>query len=269
MTSPAAMVGTHDIALITLDTLRYDVAIQAMQAGETPNIRRLLPDGWEERHTPGSFTYAAHRAFFAGFLPTPARPGPHQRPFALRFPGENLGPATCRLDGADIVGGLAQKGYRTICVGGVGFFNPATPLGADLTRSFEETRWQPAFGVSAPRGLEAQISCVEGLLDDTDERLRFTFLNVSSLHRPNRHYLSGASEDSPATQRASLAYVDRHIGRLLQAVSARNDCWVIVCSDHGTAYGEDGYQGHRLAHPTVWTVPYGEAVLPQGWVPPS
>ena len=35
----------------------------------------------------------------------------------------------------------------------------------------------------------------------------------------------------------------------------------VVCSDHGTAYGEDGYTGHRLAHPVVWEVPYAEFVL--------
>ena len=46
-------------------------------------------------------------------------------------------------------------------------------------------------------------------------------------------------------------------------------CWkrgpwlVVICSDHGTAYGEDGYTGHRLAHPVVWDVPYAEFVLPQ------
>ena len=39
--------------------------------------------------------------------------------------------------------------------------------------------------------------------------------------------------------------------------------WVfaIACSDHGTLYGEDGYVGHRVAHPIVSTVPYAEAIL--------
>ena len=36
-----------------------------------------------------------------------------------------------------------------------------------------------------------------------------------------------------------------------------------MCSDHGTAYGEEGYYGHRVAHPVVWTVPYAEFVLPE------
>ena len=83
-----ALVGTHDLLLLTLDTLRYDVAREELEAGHTPTLAALLPGGrWEERHSPASFTYAAHQAFFAGFLPTPVTPGRHPRPFALRFEG--------------------------------------------------------------------------------------------------------------------------------------------------------------------------------------
>ena len=73
------IVGRCDILFITLDTLRYDAACDALARGLTPNIAARLPNQmWEERHSPGSFTYAAHQAFFAGFLPTPAQPGPRQ-----------------------------------------------------------------------------------------------------------------------------------------------------------------------------------------------
>ena len=267
MNAASTLVGTHDLAFIVLDTLRYDVAVSAMDAGSTPTLAQLFPGGWEERHSPGSFTYAAHKAFFAGFLPTPARPGRHERPFALKFPdSETVGPSTCRLSGSDIVTGLRHKGYRTVCIGGVGFFNPGTPLGADLTGLFQEVHWQPEFGVSAPRGFEQQIVRLEQVLDRPDQRLRFTFVNVASLHRPNRHYLPEAKEDSPASQGAALAYVDRHLGRLLRLLTARRPCWVFVFSDHGTAYGEDGFVGHPVAHPVVWTVPFGETVLPAGWI---
>src|SRR5262249_37830518 len=99
-----ALVGTHDIALIVLDTLRHDVAVAERRAGRTPNLAALFPGGWETRHSPATFTYAAHAAFFAGFLPTPARPGHHARRFALRFEGsETTGQGTCVLDGASIV----------------------------------------------------------------------------------------------------------------------------------------------------------------------
>ncbi len=66
-------VGTHDIVFVTLDTLRFDVADTELAAGRTPNLAKLLPGGrWERRHTPATFTFPAHQAFFAGFLPTPA-----------------------------------------------------------------------------------------------------------------------------------------------------------------------------------------------------
>src|SRR4051794_612316 len=95
-----AVVGTHDILLLTLDTLRHDVARDCLRAGRTPNLAALLPGGaWEERHTPGSFPFAAHAAFFAGFLPTPARPGRHPRLFAVRFDGsETTAERTCVFD---------------------------------------------------------------------------------------------------------------------------------------------------------------------------
>ncbi|HEX2909501.1 MAG TPA: metalloenzyme domain-containing protein, partial [Chloroflexia bacterium] len=109
----AELVGSHDFLFITLDTLRYDVAIEALAAGQTPNLAAVLPGGrWEERHSPGSFTYAAHQAFFAGFLPTPARPGHHPRLFATRFSGsKTTGEDTVVFDSADIVSGLAGLGY--------------------------------------------------------------------------------------------------------------------------------------------------------------
>src|SRR5690242_16259944 len=113
-------VGTHDILFITLDALRYDVARDELAAGRTPTLAGLLPGGrWEERHSPGSFTYSAHAAFFAGFLPTPVRPGKHERLFALRFPGsETTGRHTYVFDAPDIVTGLRGVGYYSICVGG-------------------------------------------------------------------------------------------------------------------------------------------------------
>src|SRR3954471_14714772 len=113
MLSAAGLIGTHDVLFVTLDTLRYDVAARLHAAGRTPHLSaHLPPEGWERRHTPGNFTFAAHAAFFAGFLPTPARPGRHPRLFALAFPGsETTAPTTCVLDAPDIVQGLAAQGH--------------------------------------------------------------------------------------------------------------------------------------------------------------
>lgn len=254
-----AIVGARDVALIVLDTLRYDVAIEELREGRTPNLARLIPGGWEQRHSPGTFTYAAHAAFFAGFLPTPARPGRHPRLFALRFEGsETIAPTTCVLDGATIVEGLAARGYHTLCVGGVGFFNLKNPLGTALPGVFAERHWSPELGVADPHSFEHQIAVVERSLAALPaDRRAFTFVNVSALHQPNHFYLEGGpARDSRASHAAALRYVDRHVPRLVAAL--RPQTFIIACSDHGTLYGEDGYVGHRVAHPLVTTVPYAE-----------
>ncbi|WP_344969112.1 STM4013/SEN3800 family hydrolase [Streptosporangium fragile] len=262
------VVGGHDLLLVTLDTLRYDVAEESLAAGRLPTLARALPGGrWERRHSPGSFTYAAHAAILAGFLPTPAAPGPHPRPFAAAFPGsETTAPGTWVFDAPDLPGGLAKAGYHTICVGGVGFFNKLTPLGSALPSLFAESHWKPEFGVTSPVSFEAQIACAERAVAGTDGPV-FLFVNVSALHQPNWFHLPGATRedgDSPASHAAALEYVDRHIGRLFALVSERRPGYAIVCSDHGTAYGEDGYVGHRIGHEVVWTVPYGEFVMERG-----
>ncbi|WP_067814337.1 STM4013/SEN3800 family hydrolase [Actinomadura kijaniata] len=259
------IVGSHDLLLVTLDTLRYDVAAELAASGRTPVLAGLLPGGrWERRHTPGSFTYAAHAAMLAGFLPTPAEPGPHPRLFAAAFPGsETTAEGTWRFAAADLPTGLADAGYHTVCVGGVGFFNKLTPLGSALPSLFAESHWEPGFGVTDPRSLEHQIDRIEQVVarQPADRRL-FLLLNVSALHQPNWFHLDGATRDhgdSRASHAAALRYVDRHLERLFAAV--RRPTFVIICSDHGTAYGEDGHVGHRIGHEVVWTVPYGEFVL--------
>ncbi|RFU42969.1 metalloenzyme domain-containing protein [Actinomadura logoneensis] len=258
------IVGTHDVVLVTLDTLRLDVAEELLAAGETPNLAAVLPGGrWERRHTPGSFTYAAHAAMLAGFLPTPVEPGPHPRLFAAAFPGsETTAPGTWTFDAADLPTGLARAGYHTVCVGGVGFFNKATPLGSALPSLFAESHWERSFGVTDPSSLDHQIARVEASVAALDPQRRlFLLLNVSALHQPNWFYLDGAtreSGDTRASHAAALRYVDARLPRLLGAL--RRPSLVIICSDHGTAYGEDGHVGHRIGHEVVWTVPYGEFV---------
>lgn len=271
------IVGTHDLLFVTLDTLRYDVALDLLASGRLPNLGGVLPKDaegrpyWEERHTPGSFTFAAHAAFFAGFLPTPVTPGPHPRPFAARFGGsESTAPGTWVFDEPSLPEGLAAAGYHTACIGGVGFFNPASPLGAVLPGLFREAHWSADTSVTSPTAFETQIARARSIVQRLDpDRPLFLFVNVPTLHQPNWFHLEGAQRDdgvpakgdTRASHAAALEHVDRHIGALFDIMTTRRDCFTIVCSDHGTLYGEDGLTGHRLAHPLVWTVPYAQFVL--------
>jgi hypothetical protein len=262
-----SMVGSHDVLLMTLDTLRYDVAADALAAGRTPNFARLLPGGrWERRHSPATFTYAAHHAFFAGFLPTPTTPGPHPRLFAARFAGsQTTGETTCVLDAPDIVTGLAARGYHTICIGGVGFFNRLTPLGSVLPDLFAESHWDETLGVTSPTSTECQVRlAIARIAALPPGRRVFLFVNIAAIHQPNRFYLPGATRDNPASMAAALAYVDAAVAPLFDALTRRAPLLAVVCADHGTAYGEDGFTGHRVAHPVVWEVPYAELVRHKG-----
>lgn len=260
----ASWIGRCDVVFLVLDALRYDVARDQLAAGATPNLARVLPAGrWEERHAPGNFTYASHQAFFAGFLPTPLTPGPHPRLFAARFPGsETTTPRTCVFDAPNLVAGLADLGYHTVCVGGVGFFNQLSPLGSVLPDLFQERHWDERLGVTDPASTRHQVALATRILDLRDPAQRvFLFVNVSAIHQPNRHYVKGKDRDDLESHAAALAYVDSQLGPLFAALERRGPTLCVLTSDHGTAYGEDGCVGHRHNHPVVTTVPYAEFML--------
>jgi hypothetical protein len=164
------------------------------------------------------------------------------------------------LDGATIVEGLRRRGYYTICIGGVAFFNKLNPLGSVFPALFDESHWSPRFGVAELHSTRNQVRCAVSRLGNVSpSRAVFLFINLSALHRPNYMYLTGARSDSHATQAAALAYVDAELAPLFDSLQSRGRPGAaFLMSDHGTAYGEDGYEGHRLSHPVVWTVPYAE-----------
>jgi Sulfatase len=267
------IVGTHDIVMLSLDTLRFDAARREWQAGRLPVLASVMPSmGFERRHTPASFTYAAHRAFFAGFLPTPATPGPHPRLFALDFSGsESTSAETYVFHGAaTIVQGLQALSYQTVCIGGVGFFNLQNPLGCELPNLFAERYWRTEFGVTEPRSTEHQVQFACERLAAITQPV-FMFINISALHQPNRHYMSESARperDNFESHCAALRYVDSALAPLFAALRQRKPSagrsLVLVLSDHGTAYGEDGFYGHRHAHPVVMEVPYQHFLLASG-----
>ncbi len=262
MKSMKQIVGHDNIAMIVLDTLRLDVARSAMDEGMTPNLSRLLPNGWEHRHTSATFTFPAHQAFFAGFLPTKVTPGPHPRHFAIKFAGsETIDDGTCVFDTPNIVAGLANSGYHTMCIGGVGFFNLETPMGRILPSYFKERHWHKDLGVTCKESTRHQVELIAKQLAANSGKKVFLYLNISALHQPNCMYVPGEKQDSVFTQKAALAYVDQQIPPLLEAMRQHGPWFVMIFSDHGTCYGEDGYTGHRVAHSVVLNVPYGEFVL--------
>lgn len=251
----------RDVLFITLDTLRYDAAQAAWQAGKLETLGPFIgAKGWELRHSPASFTYAAHHAFFSGFLPTPTGPGPHPRLFAAAFEGsESVTEDTFVFPEATLPQAFSAMGYRSICIGGTGFFNQRNELGSVLPALFDEAHWDESMGVTDPLSPHHQIECACARLDAAADTPVFLFINASAIHQPNWFFGGGErGEDSLATHTQALCAFDQALPPLFDALRARGGAFCVVCSDHGTAYGEDGYWGHRCGHPVVWDVPYAE-----------
>ncbi len=254
-------VGIHDVLMVTLDTLRYDAAQRAFEEGRLSTLGPYLePGGWQKRHSPGSFTYSAHQAFFAGFLPTPVGPGPHPRLFAAAFAGSaTTAESTFVFSQATLPQALAARGYRTHCIGGTGFFSQQNELSRVLPGLFSQAVWRPELGVTCPESPAHQVN--EALQALEGEGRRLIFLNVAAIHQPNWFYGGEQGQDTLATHTGALVAVDQALKPLFQAMKERAPTFALIFSDHGTAYGEDGYHGHRLGHEVVWTVPYAEFEL--------
>lgn len=255
-----AIVGKQDIVFICLDTLRYDVAKQEEEKGYTPNISQYGP--WLKCHAPGNYTFPSHMAMFIGNLPSLAEPIPLYERERLFVAKENQGlgklhPYSFVFEGNSFIQGLEKVGYQTICVGGVGFFNKRTPINSILPDFFMRSYWNTRFACHIKENFENQLDFIEKLMDKIDKEQRvFMFVNVASIHYPNSFYLENEKEDNLKTHAAALRYVDRHISRLFKTFSERGKTFFILCSDHGSCYGEDGYQFHCHSHEIVWTVPY-------------
>ncbi|NJP46083.1 STM4013/SEN3800 family hydrolase [Actinacidiphila epipremni] len=249
------------ILFVTLDSLRYDTARTAYDNGLTPHLASLLPEGgWERRQTPGTFTLPAHIAFFSGFLPKLPRPEQPPRLWECRPPAFKTVPSqTFVFDAPNLLTGLAQHGYRSICVGGVTYFSRETPLGSVLPDLFDEDHWRPEFCSPEPDSARHQVDHALEIAEHHDGRPVYLFVNISATHVPHGHYL-GDSRDTAASQQAALGYADAHLARLISTLTVKKRWLIILCADHGDAYGEDGYHGRGIAHPVVMNVPYAAMV---------
>lgn len=254
----------RNVLLLTFDSLRYDAARATTHAGRTPNLENILPDGlWEERRTQGTFTLPAHTAFFAGFLPVPSGPRRTPRLMACRaIRGTTITDHTYTFDAPDIVTGFAGLGYRTVCIGGVGFFSLRTKLGRVLPGLFQEAYWSENTSPEALDSTEHQVDiALQVLGEQKSGQPLFLFMNISATHTPTFGYIPGETRDSWESQCAALAYADTQLGPLLEALPALGPWMTVACADHGDAFGEDGHHGHGIAHPCVWSVPYAEALI--------
>jgi len=283
-----------DLLLITVDTLRQDhVGAYGHGLVETPRIDALARAGavFQRHYTVAAETGPAHATVMTGLYP---------REHGLRTNGMLLDPGLPALAPT-----LAAAGYRTGAAIGAGPVNSGLGF-AEGFDWFEEAFMGAAASRDAARSFERDAAGVvdaalEFLAAD-DERACFLWVHLFDPHDP---YRRPAGEAPAGAQRsaaladllepseffslaqlermhagyaAEVAYVDRELGRLLDAWDARGRADVVAfTADHGEGLGEHRYRTHalylyeeQLAVPLVLrapdAIPAGERVA---WVSSS
>jgi hypothetical protein len=217
---------------------------------------------------PSHYTYGSHSAMFVGFTPglssvkqSVLNPkfGKLFKLVGAGFPGK--GTESYELTGRNIIEGFKDRGFVTIGTGAVGWFNPTTPTGLHLTDSFEHF-----FYPGDSHSLARQIDWLSAQIAETDGDV-FAFLNVGETHVPYYHVGAAWSEaDNPCVpfqtidrsiecrerQRKCCEFIDAQLALLLEYFQ---DSTILICSDHGDCWGEDGLWEHGISHSCTLTVP--------------
>lgn len=266
----ASVAGPRNQIFVTLDSLRWDVFAEA----DVPFLKGL--GEWKKAYTQATFTYPAHMSFFAGKLPqtddntdfydsvafrVSDQGGLSRRQQLYRLDNpEAPRAANVTLAGKNIVEGFKRLGYATVGSGAVSWFNPILPAGKVLTEGFEHYAFFDGPRHACHASARKQVEWAQQTLEAIN-RPYFLFLNFGETH--HRFVYEGCSWfDAPfnygdATecrrrQRACLEYLDGQISQLLQGLRNYD---LVICSDHGEAFGEQGLWGHGFYHPSVMEVP--------------
>lgn len=247
------------IVIITIDSLRYDVADGAY----TPNIRKLLSavniSRWYKVGSHGTYTLPSHISMFhAGIMPCNNQkdiPIPYNREklrvFKAQLAWDRQSEAMFPTPAApNIIKGFAKIGYRTIGIGGVHWFNDKF-ITSNFWRKhyFSEFYWNENFSETCFHAFENQINKIKELkLAHANDPI-FLFLNIASTHSPYMGF--GKSVEA---QKNAFEYVDKHIPQLFDFLP--NEFVLMLLSDHGECFGEDELWGHGFYHPKIMEVPF-------------
>lgn len=269
------------IVVVTLDSLRFDVAMEAY----TPNMKHLLAhhrfsleenplENWRLVSAPSYYTLPSHISMLCGFqfpgTSDPKVPGPFNRRKYNLFDIQSKPARFCLPRCRSIPSGLRELGYRTIGIGGVDWFRDDRAASAFWRDEiFKEFYWDIKFSPRYPDSFESQINLLKDL---SIKEQCFLFINVSTTHWPyrywdeNENFLPGTPFDRDGNipvscQVKALEYIDSLIPSLIDVLP--KPCNLILTSDHGDNFGEGGLWGHHYYHPKLMEVPMADLWIDQ------
>ncbi|MEN8182168.1 MAG: sulfatase-like hydrolase/transferase [Myxococcota bacterium] len=237
--APAEIPRLERVVLISIDTLRADrVGVYGAERAHTPTLDALAEGGvrFETVLSPAPLTLPSHTTLLTGLDP-PQHGVRHNGIFRLDSELETLATR------------LREQGFATAA------FVGAVVLGHryGLARGFDHYDDRVEYERSA-RGLrgyaerpaDAVMDAVLAWLQDAPARffLWVHFYDPHSEYDPPPGFAAAFPGDPHAGE---VAFVDRQIGRLLEALDARyagTETLIAVTSDHGESFGEHGESTH-------------------------
>ncbi|MFQ5964297.1 MAG: hypothetical protein ACE5KZ_08445 [Candidatus Scalinduaceae bacterium] len=245
---------THNFLIVTIDSLRYDVSITA----DIPNFKKWFVkygthDNFVKTYAPATYTLPSHMSMFVtGIFPENRELEGYYNRYSqsmirtksVEVRGKRNG---INFDAPNIIQGFSSHGFKTIGIGGVGWFNSSMSTSKLLTDMFSEFYFDDLFRESNPKSLEEQIKKIKKAVNHKEKT--FLFLNVSSTHFPYCDFSLNFEG-----QKKALEYVDQHIDEVLSFLSEDRELFCIICADHGEVFGLGG-RGHGFFHPKVMEVP--------------
>jgi membrane-anchored protein YejM (alkaline phosphatase superfamily) len=270
------VIQSHDemnVVLVTFDSCRFD----SMKRANTTSLDRFgeIYSAW----SPATYTLPAHISFFAGIFPMVNENIPYLNRFtkqliSMRKAGQALDSAKSRrtislpASDHDMIYGLRKSGFYTVGTASATWFAKKV-----LTQNFQDFKFKQAMSAT-----EQCNFVLKKLSSKSAKKPFFAFMNFIETHTPYMHYGSDREQYSMQArdfmsfpprediylkeskghllhqaQILAVEHLDKIMGEFL--LQLPKNTFVIVTADHGEAFGEDGFWGHGIYHPTVMNVP--------------
>ncbi len=231
-----------NLVLVVVDTLRADATTPYAPALDTtPELAAWADRGivFERTRSQSSWTKMSMASLMTSLWP-------HSH--AIRAYGDGLGEGALTL--AEV---LQQAGYATYGVQTNGWLHqtfgfhqgfdryvfPSSPKG-EASRIPKSTVW-----AHADRVLEETVRILDALPGDRPFFLYLHFMDVHEYASPNEFKRDGT--DARGNYRSAVRWVDDALSRVRKALETRGlleDSVLVLASDHGEAFGENGRHGH-------------------------
>jgi choline-sulfatase len=244
--APAAAAAERpSVVLVTLDTVRADrMGFLGSKRGLTPNLDRLAAGSvvFERAYAQAPMTTISHATLLSGTYP----PYHGVNDFGVPLPASV--PYLPDL--------LRGAGYRTGAFVGSLVLEPQAGIAAGFERGFGTYD----AGYRARAGTEDRYRSLERRADDVVDRARrwieagprgplFLWVHLFDAHAPYDPPAPFKARHAAAPYDGEVAYVDRAVGRLLEALEkgpGMASTMIVVASDHGEGLGDHGEDTHGV-----------------------